>query len=117
MPRVNEDLDQILSDLQTRLSLEFQYVLLRMNLVFPNQLKSLDMTNIKLKNPKVQKKVAGAMGGGKGLKELMKVCEKQGEKKDPVGSGGGETKAEEGEEGGEGEGEVKKKKKKKKKKR
>ena len=81
------------------------------------KLKSLDMTNIKLKNPKVQKKVAGAMGGGKGLKELMKVCEKQGEKKDPVGSGGGETKAEEGEEGGEGEGEVKKKKKKKKKKR
>jgi hypothetical protein len=77
------------------------------------KLKSLDLTNITLQNPKVQKKVSKALDGGKGLKELLKVCEQHGEKKDPVSetNTGGETKEEQDDQ------ETIKKKKKKKKKR
>ena len=67
------------------------------------------LVGIKLKNPKIQKKVAGALEGAKGLKELMGVVGKNGEKKDPVVAaeggggeevegGGGESKGEEQEE-------------------
>ena len=46
------------------------------------KLKEVDLENITLSNPKVQKKVAGAMDGGKGLKELLKVLAKSGEPDD-----------------------------------
>ena len=87
-------------------------------------LLTLGTVGIKLKNPKIQKKVAGALEGAKGLKELMGVVGKNGEKKDPVvaAEGGGGEEVEGG--GGESKGEeqeellvAKKKKKKKKKKR
>ena len=85
------------------------------------KIKKIDLSGIKLKNPKIQKKIAGAQDGGKGLKELLKVLEKNGEKKDPVvvnaadtTGGSGEVKEDMGEQQ---EPLVAKKKKKKKKKR
>ena len=37
------------------------------------KLKEFDLENVTLTNPKVQKKVPGAIEGGKGLKELLKL--------------------------------------------
>ena len=93
---------------------ETKIVTLPASLAKCKKLKRVDLSSIKLQNPKIQKKVAAAQDGGKPLKEFLKVLEKNGEKKDPVVEGEeiGEVKEnEDGEESGE-----KKKKKKKKKK-
>lgn len=43
------------------------------------KIREFDLENINLSNPKIQKKVAAAMEGGKGLKELLKLLAKLGE--------------------------------------
>ncbi len=67
------------------------------------KLKTFDLEGLKISNPKVRKKVAGAAEGGKGLKELLKVLDKFGS------TGAGSS----GESKDSGDGKKKKKKKKK----
>ena len=83
------------------------------------KLKEFDLENVALSNPKVQKKVAGAMDAGKGLKELLKVLAKSGEPDDGTSAAAmaaAEAAAEEGGASAGGKKEKKDKKKKKKKK-